>query len=588
VNYQLDQSTRLRLNPKIFFRNWRINLDYFYIFGIIASVLGVLNEETQGDALRQDVLWLITKGLSMAALYLFWLSSSKVLSSRNRTNLTIFQILALGAAGGAFHTFIHECLTWLFLLKDNSTDFQRYFSSGIFAAIWLPAASVTMTNFSKYRKLRDSIKDQMLEMEVLNLARNRLRTLDEGILRKQISELVAESQTKASMVLADALDNASNNNLPQMIRGLASDHLRLLAHEISELTTQTEPRKRWWLRDQTFQTSFLDAIVKSISARPLNAEWFTIVALATIALPLLRRDNWKLGLFLLAMGGLVTYIIQKGGFYLYAKVQKAPKLQAVFTTVLNVSLPLLFAANIPGNDPNLHSQIQFAVVIVFITCFGHLAQSGLIHQEELLSLEKLTLQRVKSESAVLNLELARITKDWAKHIHSTVQSRLHAFSIILEQAQLRDDLEVAERAIEEIRRTLEDMNKEQHRDLIVSLDAEIKRRCELWNGIANIDIEIDPESNGQSDARIMEICECLTEAITNSVRHGAADLISVQLLSRKDNNVLKVVDNGAGPRQVVQGLGSKTFDSLTNKNWSLHRDALNGQTILTLHFATMA
>ena len=222
--------------------------------------------------------------------------------------------------------------------------------------------------------------------------------------------------------------------------------------------------------------------------------------------------------------------------------------------------------------------------MLIVTLSGHLAQAGLIRQEDLIGIEKETLEKIRLENAQVNLELARTTRKWAQHIHGNVQSRLHAYALVLEQAQLKEDADGVERAIEEIRRTLLDLNAEQTQLHLEALEKEVTSICELWDGIINFTLKIDHDVKNLIDPKVADVSKSVSEAITNSVRHGSAENIEIEIYLRENILILKVQDDGLGFTEVKSGLGSSLFETATNGNWNLVRDAFNRKTLLTLQF----
>lgn len=572
------------LRPKIFIRRWRIDLRYFYIFAIFGTFLGIFLDATKGETIRGYLLWMTARGLSMACVYNFWLTVAKFVDRRNLSPMPLWQILILGGLGGAVQSICIEILIWIFLLPSTSSIYVRLASAAFMAGIWLPAQSVIVINFTRYQKMYESMQDQLIQLETVKQARKRLRTLDEDILRKQIVDLVLKSRDKASTILEKALDDKSPANLPDVARGLASDQLRILAHEISELNLATESKKHWWNIDKRFSTSVPGAILKSIRTRPLNPEWFLLVLLATISLPLFRQRGLLVASSVLVAIAIVCYLIHLVGFSLYARYPRYAFLNTFLVTAFTILIPLLLLGRIPGNTPTVRNEIAYTFTVLIITGFGHLAQAGLLQQEELMAIEKSTLDRSKRENADINMELARITKTWAQHIHGNIQSRLHAFALVLEQAQLRDDTEGVERAIEEITRTIKELDREQIASVALALEEEIAATCSLWDGIVEIRSDIQRDIRSLKDPIISDINRCLIEAITNSVRHGHANRMMISCFAIDDEIRLEVKDNGVGFTKIGKGLGSKTFDAATGNRWDLVRNATNNETTLTLNF----
>ena len=572
------------LTPPIVLRRWRINLDYFFVFATFGTLLGLLIEPGPGASFREYLLWLTARGLSMALLYPLWLVVVKTLDKFHLSPMPLWQILAIGAIGGALQSILIEIFIWLFLLPNNSSSMARMLSAALFASIWLPAQSVTVINFTKFRRMRESIQEQMLQLETVDQARGRLKMLDETILRKQIADLVGKSQEEASLVLAGAIKNDSKDSLPDVIRGLASEQLRLLAHHISTLKVSTETKRHWWVVEQKFSTSISDAVFKSIRTRPLNKEWFLLVLIATVSLPLFRQREPIVALSVLAVIAIATYLIHWLGFLLYSILSRTRVLITILITLATIFIPTALFPLVPGNIPTKRNEVAYAISVLLVTIFGHLAQAGLLQQKELLEIEGSALIRAKTENAQINLELARITKEWAQHIHGNIQSRLHAYALVLEQAQLRDDTEAVERAIEEISRTIRDLDREQSQTTILPLEDEVIATCGLWDGIVDISIEVQDDLRALKQPIVSEISRCLIEAMTNSVRHGHADAMRVSIIEMNKMIRVEIKDNGIGFTKIIKGLGSNTFETSTRNNWDLMRNASNTETTLTLNF----
>ena len=584
--FSLDDSNSIPhdLRPRILLKNWKIRLEYFYIFGALGALVGLFVEDLGSQTFREYSLWLIAKGLSIAGVYGFWRLIKFLLDHRGINSIALWSILLIGAAGGLFQTYCLNFFINLFLLNDNASLGIRLISSAIFAAIWLPAQSVTVLNFTKFRKLRLSLQEQLLEMEVIDLARKRLQVLNEEILSSKIGELVSRSSNVVNRQWEDAVSNKSKEQLPEITRALATDHLRVLAHEITDLKTHPSIGKHWWSIDERLRLSFFDAIIRSIRTRPLNPEWFVLVLIGTIELPLLRRQDWPTSFYVLIIFTILTYLIHLLGLALFKLSPKEAMFINFTVYFANAIIPFQIIKFLPQYVPNPRYHVAFAIVLLVVTLSGHLAQAGLVRQEDLIGIEKETLEKIRLENAQVNLELARTTRKWAQHIHGNVQSRLHAYALVLEQAQLKEDAEGVERAIEEIRRTLLDLNAEQTQLHSESLEREVNSICKLWDGIINFNLNISVDAKNLLDPKVAEISKSVSEAITNSVRHGSAENIEIEIYLRENVLILKVQDDGMGFTEVKSGLGSSVFETATNGNWNLVRDAFNRKTILTLQF----
>jgi two-component sensor histidine kinase len=84
---------------------------------------------------------------------------------------------------------------------------------------------------------------------------------------------------------------------------------------------------------------------------------------------------------------------------------------------------------------------------------------------------------------------------------------------------------------------------------------------------------------------VLDIAECIGEAITNSVRHGSATRIDIDIVQVGPNIFGVVTDNGSGLKTNKVGYGSQVFDSATAKRWTLTVDPVSKVTRLNLIFS---
>jgi signal transduction histidine kinase len=573
-----------RTKPQLGIRSWRIDISYFYILAILGIFLGLFIENSRDKSLRSLILWSAAKSISFMILYVFWKGIASLLIRKNKKTISSISILTIGAAGGLIQAIVVELLIVLLLLDNATSVASRLLSSAIFAAFWLPAHSVTAGNFTKFRNMRESLHEQIASMGSVDMARKRLFLEEKKMLDQTIDQLLVNASDSAQHYFNQAVANKAESDLPMIVRSLASDHVRVLAHKITEISI---PQKNldWRLIFQKNQLrSFLEVFQISLKTRALNPEWFTLIIIVTISLPLLRRSDYPVNIFALIFLGTTTYLVQQLSYNIRIRSNKLQEIQTILSTTLNIFLLIGILYLIPGNNPRPASQFALAVVVVAITIIGHMAQAGLLRQNDLMQTEKFALEKMEVESAFINMELVRISKKWAEHIHGNLQSKLHAYSLVLEQSQENRDLEGIEAAIEGINQVFKDFRKIDAEDISQSLGQEVTKRCGQWEGLIEISIDMNEDTSELLLTNIVEIGDCINEAITNAVRHGGASKIEVQ--ARKDSNFINflITDDGNGIFQNVPGFGSRMFDSATGSNWKLFKDSSSSATVLTLAF----
>jgi len=151
----------------------------------------------------------------------------------------------------------------------------------------------------------------------------------------------------------------------------------------------------------------------------------------------------------------------------------------------------------------------------------------------------------------------------ASHLHSTVQSRWTATALQLEHAARTGDTASTQRALQAAR----DLTQEGETPL-VDVDS-LSAMAQRWEGIADVSIVRDDPLPSSVATTVLRLVE---EAIANSVRHGRARHISVNVKVTNLGVEIQVTDDGVGLSSTsTPGLGSRWRDHVAV--WNLTTDA---------------
>jgi signal transduction histidine kinase len=151
-------------------------------------------------------------------------------------------------------------------------------------------------------------------------------------------------------------------------------------------------------------------------------------------------------------------------------------------------------------------------------------------------------------------KLDQTNMEIAKYIHATLQTRLMAHAMKLEQTR------TTENDMDDLRALLgEPLAGFGLRDYSVGEGMEVLTSS--WDQLVTIHLLIDAQV-AQSDQSVEATVQVTREAIVNCVRHGLADEISIEISDFGSLRKISVSDNGIGPRTGNPGLGSKIFESL--------------------------
>ena len=186
----------------------------------------------------------------------------------------------------------------------------------------------------------------------------------------------------------------------------------------------------------------------------------------------------------------------------------------------------------------------------------------------------------------LNTAISKIVRDefkqsmshqWATFIHGKILTRLAATSLKLQQAVDHNDLENFESGLKNLKTILDNPTAEFDQNLM-NLKSEIASRLNPWEGLITIKVSVDPVLEMVTNDRVKDLGEVIEEIISNSVRHGGSQNISIIITSSDHPDIkLLIEDDAINPLPLVPsriGLGTKILNLVSDGRWSIsHVDA---------------
>ena len=135
----------------------------------------------------------------------------------------------------------------------------------------------------------------------------------------------------------------------------------------------------------------------------------------------------------------------------------------------------------------------------------------------------------------------------------------------LTELELRKQLSEVETLLDN---ALETREKSKDQSLTVRLNEIVAR----WRGFVKMGVVINLDEALLNQAAESAIVQVVSEAISNSVRHGLARSVSIGIepnLADQTLIELTVVDDGLGPRSGPTGLGTELFSAVSGGNWEI-------------------
>jgi signal transduction histidine kinase len=151
-------------------------------------------------------------------------------------------------------------------------------------------------------------------------------------------------------------------------------------------------------------------------------------------------------------------------------------------------------------------------------------------------------------------ERLRISRD----LHDVIGHQLTALSLNLEvschkvptefKPMLRDNLQQAKNLLSDVREVVKEMRKEEQFDLIATLNGLIEQ-------LPNCQLEVTNQPSIKSLSLKQQLVFCLQEGISNAIRHGKADKITLNFETIDDKLQVTLQDNGNVEADIVLGNG---------------------------------
>ena len=272
----------------------------------------------------------------------------------------------------------------------------------------------------------------------------------------------------------------------------------------------------------------------------------------------------------------INRVLRRGG--------KFAILQTNLLTLLIGFIPFLEMLVFMAFLPNEAIEFPLAVIAIFypLGFFVYIRFCQIIQPEAIAAITNDEIYTSQS----LNSAISKIVKDefkqsmshqWAIYIHGKILTRLAATSLKLQQAVDNNDVENFEAGLNSLKVILENPTKDFDQNPM-TLKAEIASRLDPWEGLITINVVIDPALEMVSNDRVKDLGEVIEEVISNSVRHGGSQNISIKITSSDHPDIqLMIEDDAVNPLPLVPariGLGTKILNLVSDGRWSIsHSEA---------------
>jgi signal transduction histidine kinase len=451
-------------------------------------------------------------------------------------------------------------------LGTQNDIYFRLVSPPIFTLVSMTVCAAVVTTVSLQQ---EALSELAKERTMLKGAISNFRTMQE--------RLQAELLSKVSGVINPVIDDLRRKldqagDPGQMEKALSTlqvtvdDVVRPLSHQIA--TSDLDPVLDTTGPIKISRTGLLPDRIQ-VSLAPA---WGVVLGIGSATTPFAAAfDPFQaaMSVFLVGFSSYVTLKVIEGfiGDRWYRPVTVAFLFTAAYGLAGFVG-PLFWTRTPWQFTTTLHLNFAGLNIIIGIVMFVvHLANS--YRQQSIAD-----LQSVNSDMALLTSQLRQ--QVWLDHrrvaqvLHGSVQGALYAAAI-----RLSRETSPTPETIESVQKDISDAMAEVSRAKSETFVFEevLNSIIDLWEDSINFDLDLDQKAisklNENPDAAECML-EVLREAVNNSVKHGGARKVSVEIAPKSRGLLSLVVINDGKPLDVnkTKGYGSNVLDELTHE-WNI-------------------
>ena len=528
--------------------------------------------------------WSFVSMLSLIPLFIiFLLADITVFKDRERNPLPPYYVFLLGFLLGLVRGVTTGSLAVIMnlLTLENLSNISyvviRGVNAGLLGMLALPLISLIASSIEIYQDDRNAlIADRMLHQSQKSESLAVIKSLRSSMTRKVDDNLL--KVIKDSQEYFDEKGRSLEKNWELMsvrLRKAALDTIRPFSHQLHR---QGE--------EKVYRVRGIELFRYMASSIKIEIPWVILGYLVLNFRFIFENSPLNLALLNLSSRILVIYI----GLRVIKRLKRAGKIRNlktylpalfIFTTLFGFFAHLTeerFQLKIEPEFVHIFDvALLFALIVVvgFVSTFfyGQHAESEFLERQ---------LSKEQLEAMLLKREEDRLSRELAKYLHGTIQSRLMASAMALEKAGKKGDKRALERELAQAYESLRVPSASYFAAPEDTFKAEINKVISKWKDLLNIKVKIDKTIGDLEPSKSQEIGNAINEGISNSFRHGHASNLKLNVEKVRSGIRVEMVDDGDGPMGGKGGLGTEWFNAISGRSWSLKQVNVRGGAVLEL------
>ena len=448
----------------------------------------------------------------------------------------------------------------IFDLADPIAPAVRAINSGITVIIWMGIIGLMLEAQSSYVREYQDLYQRFLMLKSGRLPDG--RALNSGRLSEiaeQVAQMTSPVRTKLAKLSEGSFTDAQVREAVADLQQVVKEQIRPLSHRL------------WFDRtSHLLKFKLSNLLLDAFKTDETPILFFTALTTFSIFVGTTVSMGINKGAVISLIFGMTIYMLfTLEKLLLKIEIIKSKFIHPIFL-ILIATVPLLLT-HVYFNLSEisywgLYSNIGVAGSVFLTAIFTTMLSQSLIDRAKIIDI--LTAQITSGYVEEHLQAIARMTEDSeiASYLHSSLQSELTAVALKLDQAAKSGNRDEVKSIIQYAQIVIE-------RDLTVNFHAgehspleRINALLDAWRGIA--DIKIDLQKIELCETQVLtDISQVIEEAVSDAVRFGNANLISISGDASPDHYYFKVTDNGKSKPQGGSGLGTILLDEIAPNLW---------------------
>jgi len=515
--------------------------------------------------------WTLVSFISLVpVVIIFFFADITVFKNREKKPVPGYYVFILGFILGFVRGGTAGLLAYYFnalemdLFNAPGTILLRALNAGFIGMVAVPLVSLLGSSIEIYRADRNAlIAERLLAQSQKNESAAVIKSLRSSMTRRVDDNLL--EVIKNSQDYLDEKGRSLEENWELMavrLRKAALETIRPFSHHMHRRG-----------EERTYKVQPLELLRYVAHTPRIEIPWVLMLYAISDFKFLYSNSIWYL-----ATGNFVSRLLFIGaGLFIIRKLKYQGKLRGFFSYLMSLLIFGTFFASftrISDDFFKLRGVSSFAyyadtVWLLLIVVLIGFASSFLYGQSAESEFLEKQISKEKLEMLILKREEERLSRELAKYLHGTIQSRLMASAMALERAGRKGDKKALERELEEAYKSLRVPSAEYFSAPEETFKDEITKVVSKWNDLMKVKVTISSTVPKIPGHKAQEIGNVINEGLSNSFRHGNASKVDVSVTHKSDQLSVILKDDGDGFKGGTEGLGSEWFKALAGNAWSL-------------------